>query len=95
MSVTVRVGKERVTVSDDGNFSCTCGPGHECEHLEAVLLGDRTRASVDGLDEALKIIGFAPRLQIMTEHRDRASDPRRREALEAAIDLLLAVDHRK
>ena len=50
--------------------------------------------SVDGLDEALKIIGFAPRLQIMTEHRDRASDPRRRAALEAAIDLLLAVDHR-
>ena len=90
MSVTVGVGKERVTVSDDGDFSCTCGPGHECEHLEAVLLGDRARVSLDGLVEALKLIGFDTRLQIMTEHRDRASDTRRRAALEAGINQLLA-----
>ena len=50
--------------------------------------------SSDGLDEALKLIGFDARLKIMTDHLDRTSDPKQRIKIEAGIAQLLA-DHGK
>jgi hypothetical protein len=89
MPITVQVGRERVTVSDAGDLTCTCGTGTYCQHVEAVLCGDSTAVRPGSLPEALKLIAREVRIGALTKRLDAEQDPAKRGPLEAAIAQLL------
>jgi hypothetical protein len=75
MPITVEVGEERVTVSEAGALTCTCGNGTYCQHIEAVVCGDSTAVRPGSLSEALKFIDADVRIQALTKRLDAEQDP--------------------
>lgn len=89
MASTLQVGTERVTVSEAGELTCTCGTGTYCKHVEAVLCGDSAAVRPGSLSEALKLIAPEVRIQALTKRLDAEEDAAKRGPLEAAIAQLL------
>jgi uncharacterized Zn finger protein len=89
MPVIVPVNGKEVTVSDDGNLTCTCGGGHSCRHITAVLCGDKLMAKPGPLSKALDLIDPHVRIQVLTARLDAEKDhPMERPKVEAAIAAL-------
>ena len=85
MAETVAVGREEVTVADNGTMTCSCGVGPFCSHIETVASGDFATLPPRPLSKALKLIDPSFRIQVLTKLLDKEKDSKKRDALEAGI----------